>query len=117
MTHPARTPLRAPVLLDGLRPREATLTRAHRQFLGELATESRQSELPYTSFGLLFQKATTLACQAQKVRYDRFLRQAPFAYFEGLCPEEHARLLRVVDLLKEHVRELRGRGPVDGDPN
>jgi hypothetical protein len=88
------------------------MTRAHRDFLDEAQAESAHSELPYNSFALLFQKATALACQAPQVRYDRFLRQAPFAYFEGLSAEEHARLLRVVELLKDHVRELR-RGPLE----
>jgi hypothetical protein len=85
------------------------MTRAHRDFLDEVQAESAHSELPYNSFALLFQKATALACQAPQVRYDRFLRQAPFAYFEGLSAAEHTRLLRVVELLKDHVRELRGR--------
>jgi hypothetical protein len=94
------------------------MTRAHREFLLELQSrEAASSGLPYTSFALLFQKATRLASQVPGVRYARFLRQSPFTYFEGLPPDEHARLLRVVELLKDHVRELRERGPLDGEPN
>jgi hypothetical protein len=96
----------------------AIRTRAHREFLAEAQSgEAACSGLPYTSFALLFQKATRLAGHVPSVRYARFLRQSPFTYFEGLAPDEHARLLRVVDLLKEHVRELREQGPLEAGQN